>query len=186
MADWGEQCSPAYGQGGKLNVRTGYLQLLWASSSPQINNMKRSLLLREKLSLFSLCRSLDELQEDWGSLECLVGGFFWGFISRWSWRNSFEISLHKCLPNSHCCLLEFWADNIKDEFKDKICLKIFVCWRHPLLMIRREICRNSAFPVFNIHVQVLFLKLLFKFEITPKALWPLCFMKKKTFCFFLH
>lgn len=28
VADWCEQYSPAYGQGGKLNVRTGYLQLL--------------------------------------------------------------------------------------------------------------------------------------------------------------
>lgn len=87
-------------------------------------------------SLFSLCRGLDELQDDWVNLERLVGA---GFISRWSRRNSFEISLHECLPNSHCCRLEFWTDKIKDEFKDKICLKIFACWRHPLVMMWREI-----------------------------------------------
>lgn len=115
--------------------------------------MKRSLLLREKLSLFSLCRGLDELQDDRVDLERLVSV---GFIFRWSRRNSFEISLHECLPNSHCCLLEFWTDNIKDEFKDKICLNFFACWRHPLLW--RENCRNSAFPVFNIRVQLPFLR----------------------------
>lgn len=42
------------------------------------------------------------------------------------------------------------------SLKIKFVLIFFACWRHPLLW--RENCRNSAFPVFNIRVQLPFLR----------------------------